>query len=185
MGENNTLTQQAVTVHPEHAYAIRLLRKDRENRSWKPPATIMNKWIMIHGGANIGGKYSKRVGHDLECIRQMTRVAELAGVPESRLRTITPGPVYAEGSGIVAVTKIIGWDERLPAHGWYLGAEVDGKENFGWILGKTVPLLEPVKCRGAQGIWLVPDDVFAAVRAQLAQIRQNRSDSTVVGVSHD
>ena len=102
-------------------------------------------------------------------------VAELAGVPESRLGTVTPGPIYAEGSGIVAVTKITGWDERLPARGWYLGPEVDGKENYGWILGKTIPLLESVKCRGAQGIWLVPDDVLAAVRAQLAQIRQRRS----------
>lgn len=172
MPENNTLTPQALTVHPEHAYAIRLLGKDRENRSWKPPASVLNRWIMIHGAANIGGKYSKRVGHDIECIRQMTLVAERAGVPENQLRIITPGPIFTEGCGIVAVVKITGWEECTPARGWYLGPEVDGKVNYGWLLAKVVPLLHPVPCRGAQGVWLVPDDVFAAVRAQLAQIRQ-------------
>jgi hypothetical protein len=40
---------------------------------------------------------------------------------------------------------------------------------FGWHLGGLLPLAEPVPVRGRQRIWFAPDDVAAAVRAQIGE----------------
>ena len=73
---------------------------------------------------------------------------------------------------------------RLPVGGWlaihagmcdYPGAfsdaaakacpwAVPGMEQ--WRFGRVFALPEPVPCKGAQGLWRVPDDVAARVRAQ-------------------
>lgn len=39
---------------------------------------------------------------------------------------------------------------------------------FAWRTGGVVKLATPVPCRGYQGVWVLPDDVEAAVRAQVA-----------------
>ena len=38
---------------------------------------------------------------------------------------------------------------------------------FHWTLTRVRPLAEPVPCKGALGIWTVPEDAESAVRAQL------------------
>lgn len=42
-------------------------------------------------------------------------------------------------------------------------------DRWGHIYADVRPLPEPVPCRGAQGLWNVPDDVEAAVLAQLRE----------------
>jgi len=37
----------------------------------------------------------------------------------------------------------------------------------GWVLDNVRPLTTPVACKGTQGLWAVPPDVEAAVRAQI------------------
>jgi activating signal cointegrator 1 len=39
------------------------------------------------------------------------------------------------------------------------------------VLEELRPLKQPVPCRGNQGLWPLPPDVEAAVRAQLAEVR--------------
>lgn len=62
-------------------------------------------------------------------------------------------------SAIVCTAVLLGADteQRTP---W----DVPGAVH--WRLGDVVRLREPVSCRGAQGLWTVPEDVAAAVRAQ-------------------
>jgi hypothetical protein len=40
---------------------------------------------------------------------------------------------------------------------------------YHWRLTNVRPLAEPVECRGALGLWTLPDDVEAAVVAQLSE----------------
>ena len=39
----------------------------------------------------------------------------------------------------------------------------------GWVLSDIIVLPEPVPCRGAQGLWDIPDDVLEKMRAQFRQ----------------
>lgn len=38
---------------------------------------------------------------------------------------------------------------------------------IGWVLADVIALPEPVPCRGAQGLWTLPDDVERRVMAQV------------------
>jgi hypothetical protein len=40
---------------------------------------------------------------------------------------------------------------------------------WAWLLADARPLLVPISCRGAQGLWTVPDDIEAEVQAQLRE----------------
>lgn len=86
-----------------------------------------------------------------------------------------PPPALALGA-IVAVATLDGchWHsdclaprkrgriwQALPCSDW---AE---RGQFHWTLTDVRPLAEPVPCKGALGLWRVPDEAEAAVRAQL------------------
>jgi hypothetical protein len=43
------------------------------------------------------------------------------------------------------------------------------KSPVGWVLDDVIALDEPVPCPGAQGLWQLPIDVEARVRAQIAR----------------
>jgi hypothetical protein len=45
-----------------------------------------------------------------------------------------------------------------------------GRYAWAWLLANVRPLDEPIPCPGAQGLWTLPDDVEAAVRAQLREV---------------
>lgn len=132
-----------------------------ENRTWTPPREMLGQDIAIHAGLRVDDgavravRFSGSVGADL-----------------------LPGP-----TGIVAVVRLVGWiDERThPRTCAGVSAEdarcvansvwFDGP--VGWVIDTVRPLAEPVPCRGAQGLWTVPDEVAAAVAfATLAALRE-------------
>lgn len=43
---------------------------------------------------------------------------------------------------------------------WFMGP-------YGWILDEVIALPSPVHCKGMQGLWTVPADIEALMRAQL------------------
>jgi hypothetical protein len=45
-----------------------------------------------------------------------------------------------------------------------------GEKNIGWILGDVVTF-PPIPCKGAQGLWKVPDDVTAEIRERFRSAR--------------
>lgn len=79
-------------------------------------------------------------------------VADLVGCFRiSRSTTYTlPGPARE--------TMSLGVDELA------FGDYTPGR--FGWVLGDVQRLSEPIPCRGARGLWAVPDDVVERVRDQ-------------------
>lgn len=157
--------RRALTLWPEWAWAIcdPVCRKDRENRLWEPPANLIGDWLAIHAGKHIGGRPGDvALQEGLLDLRQMAEnVADDRGESWEIPVCSDLIPQIAT-SAVVAVVKVP-WFEYGEEAGWY-----NGKPSYGWVLANLQILPEPVKCKGAQGLWWLPDDVLAQVRAQLA-----------------
>lgn len=123
--------------------------KDIENRDWPPPRRVIGADIAFHAGQR----------YDVDGVATMRRLG------------FDP-PTDAEGSpghvvGVVRVVRAIdvqhfALGEPLRADPWLFG-------RYGWVVDHKRLLPTPVRCRGAQGLWSLPPDVEAAVRAQLRQ----------------
>jgi len=107
------------------------------------------------------GEILARDALQLKALIEVGATASFAGCPVDAVRRMTVEAVNSEGRGIVAVCKIAGFLTGLP-RGWFAGSP-----GYGWQLRDVTVLAQPVPCKGAQGLWPVPDDVLAAVRAQI------------------
>ena len=67
--------------------------------------------------------------------------------------------ILNEGRGIVALARVARFVESSES-GWFVGP-------IGWVLEDVRVLRQPVCCKGAQGLWTVPEDIEARVLAQL------------------
>jgi len=120
------------------------LRKRIENRSWPIPAGLLGHFVALHSGK----KYRPA---DREFI-------------EDRLGVSIPGEAEAQHSCIFAVGILAGQvtsdrDPRLDdiQRGWYSGP-------FAWLLSELVPLVVPVHCSGARGLWPLDPGLLESVR---------------------
>jgi len=83
-------------------------------------------------------------------------------------------PPSAQGA-VVAMAELTGCHEpgfcfkARPGHGGEMCSPWAHASQFHWPLASVRPLAEPVPCRGALGLWHLPDDVEKAVRAQLGE----------------
>lgn len=116
-----------------------------ENRSWFRKS-LAGQWIALHAGKT----------WDYE---GAAKIAEVH--PE------IPRSADAHPLGIVGVARVVGayelWAEQAPEG---MTWEAHGRWAFGpwcWVLD-DVRAIEPVPCRGAQGLWPLPADVLARVR---------------------
>lgn len=134
------------------------LGKPLENRDWLPsPAQLrVGEKFAIHAGKMPS---VLEIRGALEGMSAMDAIDEFTKIPTlAQLRT--------QESSIVAVATYGGHVGFHPSK-WFVGL-------YGWkLLGERddVPIIvlpEPVKCRGAQGLWNVPSDVLARMRAQFA-----------------
>jgi hypothetical protein len=128
---------RALTIWQPWASAIVAGPKWLENRTWKPPAWIAGKRIAIHAG----------------------KVLDREASEDLRLGNIlSPGmlwphdPAALPRGAIIGTARVTGYvtDSTDP---WFVGP-------VGWVLADVEPC-EPVPCRGAQGIWVVPAEVLA------------------------
>ena len=109
-----------------------------ENRTWKPPASIVGQRIALHSGK----KYDKESEAFI-----MDAISAIGGLP-----------IDAEDEGIVGTAVVRGFltnpsEIQDPEQAqWYFGP-------YGWVLDDARPLAEPVPCRGALGLWTVPADI--------------------------
>jgi hypothetical protein len=122
--------------------------KDLENRPWKPPERFLGQRIMLHAG-----KHWDDDRADL--------------IPGART------DARARSEGLIGSVRLLGWvaddgrsvgvtPERareLRASRWYFGP-------YAWICGEPRALRMPIPCRGAQGLWPVPELVFDQVLEQ-------------------
>ena len=109
-----------------------------ENRTWLPgPRLLPGEWFAIHAGQS----------YDTDCQPMATRL----GVS---LDTFF-GELSATPSAIVAVARY-GGVVTASKDPWFFGP-------YGWVLDQVVEV-QPVRCRGAQGLWRVPQIVADEVR---------------------
>lgn len=156
---------RALTLWPEWAWAIHHLDKRVENRAWALPA---GEWFALHAGKNIGGRAgpgAERRG--VAVIREMGRRAgwtliydlwsfSFAVDPAARAFNLTAAAV--ERSAILGLFRITRTDPpgRGDLTGWRAPDQVGNVFEY-------VPLSAPIPCRGAQGLWTVPDGVAEAL----------------------
>jgi hypothetical protein len=131
---------RGLTLHQPWAFAIAHLDKRVENRTWEPPAWLVGGFLAIHAGKTF----------DREAALSLMEEFDEGVVPPPRAAS------YAS-SAIVAVARVE--EVRREPRGldlWWCGP-------VGWYLGEVVAI-DPVPCRGAQGLWTLPPDVLATVR---------------------
>lgn len=123
-----------------------------ENRTWATPRWLLGKYLALHAGKK----------WDQPSVDQM-----LAGEFGHAARAISPLPADHPHSVIVAVVQVTGCYEPGPGLGtrdpWAFGP-------FCWITPYVRTLPEPVPCKGARGLWTLPQHVFENVRDQLARL---------------
>lgn len=139
---------RALTFWQPWAWAIAAGHKRVENRPWKPPEWMIGNRLALHAGKT----YDKAAE---------VEICKLLGVDSLPL-----GAAHV-GSAIVAVVTVVEYCDVTRRH---LAEEFpEWKDQTAWSFGPYVWLLrdvvsiEPVHCRGAQGLWKMPDDVEAAV----------------------
>jgi len=146
-----------------------------ENRTWRPHPLKTGDYLAIHAGAFL---YRKVCDEWFGAI-QTARAAGLLGtlpVLDGALALPQPergerGRLYAARcnrymekavpySAVIGVAQLDAIETEAPAAGdpWWYGP-------LGWRLG-NVTAIEPVPCRGSQGLWEMPDEVLATVRAR-------------------
>lgn len=154
---------RALTLIRPWCWAIVHAGKDIENRSWPPPEKVIGSVIAIHSGL----KFSDEAVGAIDGIAAPTyEVGQFAPTHER----LWPG------GRIVGTARIVGWAKDRGNPTW-VGVDPDVAfaaihspwygGPFGWILRDAKALAEPVPCRGGQGLWTVPAEVEARVRAQM------------------
>jgi hypothetical protein len=140
---------RALSIKQPWLHAI-LHGKDVENRSWPAPEWVIGQTIALHA--------SKGFDWDAE-------------FPPGR-KTLWCPPEDLPLGAVVALAVITGCHlspdflgtcgaTRPQCSPW---AVADAHH---WLLADVRPLPEPVPCKGALGLWRLPEDVEKAVREQL------------------
>lgn len=151
---------KALTVKPPWSWAIARGGKNVENRTWAHP------WrgpIAIHAG-----KSWDEDGEDSPMVLDAwTKFA--ADLPPMNCHhgPLRPESLWMEFGAVIAVatlTDVCSPDDEgydCECGPWAVPYQ------YHWRLTDVRPLAEPVPARGALGLWTLPDEVEAAVRAQL------------------
>lgn len=159
----------ALTVLQPFATAIVWWGKPVENRGWLPGTRLpVGSWLAIHAGAR------DYPGCDEDDFRVW--IAGFADPLPEKLERRANGAVWAARgyatslphSAIVGVGRVGGFDDRPP--GWSGWAH---PEQHHWRFDAVVPFVAPVACKGAQGLWTVPDDVAVTCRVAFAASKSN------------
>lgn len=166
-----TLTPtRALTIWEPWASAIVHGDKRIENRTWRPPRTILDEVIAIHAGKTF----------DQEALNELVEAGMIDGL-------MTDETFEYHAGHIIGVARVIGWGDdsdhrhRIERPGPWLDfqgvCERDGSEWYpdaviehahespwwmgpvGWLLGDIAPLETPIPARGMPGVWKIPEDV--------------------------
>lgn len=140
----------ALTLKHPWAVAIRDWGKPVENRTWKPPRSLIGQWFAIHGGVVPKGRARDEAFTDL-----MSLIGQgLAPRNVPTADAIVPGILC-----VVRLDRVVqpGDDDPIVSSPWFTGP-------YGWVLSDVVPMPEPIPCSGRQGLWPLLEDVLAKVR---------------------
>lgn len=131
-------------------WAILHAGKRVENRSWSPPKSMIGQYLALHSAQ----KWDEEGREWIEA--------------ETNFAVVPPKEDHPAGV-IVGVARLVtavhendlGGELPDNQRGWFCGP-------WGWILDDVVAI-EPVPCKGAQGLWALPDDVLTLVRERYAK----------------
>lgn len=147
---------KALTLHAPWAWATCYLGKRVENRTWAPPLGIIGQRIAIHAGALSLWKEATF----LEIHRAIG--SKLTVVPIERRHVFADTIAFRdEGtrfcSAIVATARLVAVESPMRGLPRMLGWRASNQ--YGWVLQDVHVLERPVKCRGLQKLWNLPEDV--------------------------
>ena len=151
---------KGLTLRHPWAFAIAHWGKQIENRTWKPPKALIGQRIAIHGG-------KVPTSHDaLADIKYIFEdLKSVHGEPSYQVDgNLTLRDILLSGVVATAVIDRVIYLEAFRARNsdpafadpWF-DIEVDG--NVGWVLRDVIVLPTPIPCKGAQGLWDVPDSI--------------------------
>ncbi len=151
---------RAITIWQPWAWAIAQAGKNVENRHWRPHPRHL------------------RIGDRL-AIHAAARRPDPQVAAHLRVSCGFFVPVELVTSAVVAVCTYGG---SISPH---LGGLSQWHERgcWGWSLEDITPLPTPVPCRGAQGLWMLPETVEVAVCGQLWTAGVRRSAVTSEGAT--
>ena len=161
MGEHmpagKTVSMRALSIQQPWCSAIAYGDKRVENRTWQAPHWITGTTIALHASK----------GPDWYA---PARAWTAAGLTPYRYGDPRKAWTASLALGaIVALAEVTESHSRGCGtfdHGYCSPWAVTGQHH--WVLANVRPLLVPVPCRGALGLWRLPEDVECAVREQLA-----------------
>lgn len=102
-----------------------------ENRTWRPPLSILGKRIAIHAGQHYDEDAAlaiRAMGHS---------------VPAER---------WSPKGCIVGTVVITGYC-KASSSPWFFGP-------YGWMFDEVTAFDMPIMCRGGQGLWTVPEGLI-------------------------
>ena len=153
---------RALTLWRPWTYAITHANKRIENRPWGPPRGIVGQYLALHAGKKYDdyGRLSIRdiTGWDppdeFGCPQGIVAVCKVLGSYSTYAET------DAQLEHLRDVVASVYTDQRP----WVFGP-------YCWVLGEVTPI-EPVQCKGAQGLWSVPENLLWLVRQRWKTARK-------------
>lgn len=147
---------KALTIKQPWLWAITNSTKRVENRTWKPPYSMIGQRIALHGSARIEQS-------------EMMACRRICPAPLPHMMDLTTGAIIATAiiRGYVVVNDQGGVTEQSRSAASY---EPRGDRWFfgpvGWILDDVRKMAEPITCKGALGLWNVPAPIVAVMETQ-------------------
>jgi hypothetical protein len=140
---------KALTIKQPWCAAIVYGTKRVENRSWTVPPAMIGATVALHAGKSVDVGARAPAGEDMPV--EDWPLAFGAVIGTARIAGCHPVYKICNPTGVPA-TVCTPWSIWGQAH---------------WLLADVRPLAEPVPCKGALGLWNLPEDVEAAATAQL------------------
>lgn len=148
------MRMRGLTLWQPWAWAVGCGLKRVENRSWPPPASMLGQTIAIHAGKRWDAASAERLADGL--VDMFDGSEELPSMPSRETAVFGAVIATARIADVVRSDRDVAADQRR----WFFGP-------YGWLLDSVVPVVDPVSCRGYQGLWALPHDVERDVRACL------------------
>lgn len=146
-----------LTIMQPWASCIALGPKRVENRTWAPFALSRPVYLAIHAGKQDDDAQAWRVASRLWPQLDGLR----ATMPRSAIVAVARFLEVQEHETVAAISDEAG--ERMDP--WACGP-------WCWCLGDVVPISPPLPCRGAQGLWGLPEFLLASLRARWAHAKE-------------
>lgn len=163
---------RSISLWQPWAWAIAHAGKDTENRSWPPPSWLVGSYLAIHASRRWDEESARglervmgiKVGRP-PVLGAIVAVARVAGVHDG-----TDDPTDAGGLQLAAPRGRCPTKEHPEGSPWYAPGSV------AWLL-EDVTAIEPVPCKGAQKLWVVPEAIAAQVRLRWKEARARAAAS--------